>query len=178
MRPGEEGGRRGAGHAGRAHGRGRGGGGRRVPRPRPHLPQDRAQAQRGRRGGEAEGQGRDDPAREAPRAGEAGGQGPGDAGEGLPRGRRRPQRAGLEGVRPEAGGREPHGAAEEPPYGGQAATAAGPSRPCRRGNKPLCGATKAPGYAGGLLPKSMLLAISVPHSLSATRPSYPCRRYH
>lgn len=55
-----------------------------------HLPQDRAEAQREQRGGEAEGQERDHPAREASRVEEADGQGPDALGEGLLREHRRP----------------------------------------------------------------------------------------
>ena len=65
-------------------------GGQRLPGPHTHLPQDRAEAQREQRGGEAEGQERDHPAREASRVEEADGQGPDAMGEGLLREHRRP----------------------------------------------------------------------------------------
>ncbi len=60
------GGRRDVRDAGRPGGRRRDGGGGRPSRPHAYLPPDRAQARRGRRGGQAGGQGRDHAARAAP----------------------------------------------------------------------------------------------------------------
>lgn len=71
----EGGGRRDPEGADGTHGRGRHARGHRVPGPHPHVPEDSAQARRERRRGEAEGQERDHPAREAPRAEEGDGRG-------------------------------------------------------------------------------------------------------
>ena len=90
VRRGQEGDRGDTQHAGREDGRRREGGGQRLPGPHTHLPQDRAEAQREQRGGEAEGQERNHPARAAPRVEEADGQGPDAMGEGLLREHRRP----------------------------------------------------------------------------------------
>ena len=68
--------------------------GGRLTRPHAYLPPDRAQARRGRRGGQVGGHGRDHAARAAPGAGGPCGRGPDDVGEGLPRGHRRPRRVG------------------------------------------------------------------------------------
>ena len=147
----QEGGRRDTRDAGRR----RDGGGERPSRPHTHLPPDRAQARRGRRGGQAGGQGRDHAARAAPGARAL------RAGTGR-RGRGATTRApSALASRPPGGtsGGSPTGAARgggNAPDGGLTAAATGPSRQCRCRDGPLWGVTKAPGYAGGSLLRAHL----------------------
>ena len=103
--------------------------GGRLTRPHAYLPPDRAQARRGRRGGQVGGHGRDHAARAAPGAGGPCGRGPDDVGEGLPRGHRRPRRVGHRGG---TSGGSPTGAAQgsgNAPDGGRRQRP-----PARRGN--------------------------------------------
>ena len=137
--------------AGGPHGRRGDRGGQRLPGPHPHMPADGAEAQRGQRGGEAEGKGRDSVVRAPPRVALRNGPRPHALGARLLRQYRRAERDGDTLVRTGAGGRQPHRVGwGGPPRGRDGNTARRLPRLRRNRNMALQAVNKAPGYAGGL----------------------------